>query len=338
MAKRIPGSTVRAAVVGYGPWCNMGKLHTTYIDGNPRIELKAVCDIDPARTAAAEADWPAIDTTTSLAALLRRDDIDLVTCVVPHNVHCKVVLQCLRAGKHVVVEKPMAITVAECTRMIDQAEKSGVMLSVFHNRRLDGDYLAIQQVIADGLVGDVFHIEAFHGNYGLPACPWRSVKKTCGGPVYDWGAHFVDWVLGLVPSKIINVTGFLHKVAWPKVDIEDEGQAIIRFANGTVGDIINSRIAFLGKPRWLIRGNQGAITDGPNNTLKVKTLVKGRQAEIAVPFQDSRWPDYYANIADHLLRGKPLLVPPTEARRAIAVIEALERSARSHKPATVPGG
>jgi predicted dehydrogenase len=334
--KRVPGKIIRSAVVGYGPWCNMGKLHCTTMSDHPAFELQAVCDTDPARTAEAERDFPAIETYTSLARMLRRDDIDLVTVVVPHDLHARIACKCLRAGKHVIVEKPMAIRASQCTRMIEQANDSGVMLTCFQNRRLDGDYLALQQVIRDDLLGQVFHIEAFHGAYWVPPCPWRNVTKICGGPLHDWGAHYVDWVLGLVPAKVASVTGFLHKQAWPEIDMADEGQAVVRFANGAVGDITISRLAFIGKARWLIRGSQGTLTDGQGDSFRLKTLVKGREAEIRVPYQESRWGDYYGNVADHLLRGTDLLVQPEESRRVVGVIEAAMKSARSGKPASVP--
>jgi predicted dehydrogenase len=332
MAKRLTGKTIRSAVVGYGPACNMGKLHATYMNDNPRFDLVAVCDINPVRADEAKKDFPQIDTYTSLAEMLRRDDLDLVSVVVPHNVHAKVVLQCLRAGKHAIVEKPMCLTVAEGRQMIAEAKRRGLMFTCFQNRRLDGDFLAIREVIESGLIGDVFHIETYGGGYHRPGSSWRSEKKIVGGPLYDWGAHFVDWVLNLVPSKVADVTGFFHKLVWHEVTNEDQGRAIVRFANGAVADIQLSNIAMIGKARWRILGTQGAITDGPNNSLKVMTLVQGRQAEITVPYKPTKWEEYYVHIADHLLRGRPLLVKPEESLRAIAVIEGAERSAKAKKP------
>jgi len=336
MARRVTGKTIRSAVVGYGPACNMGKLHATYMNNNPEFDLKAVCDINPARAEEAKKDFPHVDTYTSLARMLQRDDIGLVSVVVPHNVHSRVVLQCLRAGKHAIVEKPMCLTVREGQQMIAEAKKRRLMFTCFQNRRLDGDFLAIREVIESGLIGEVFHVETFGGGYHKPGTSWRSDKKIVGGPLYDWGAHFVDWVLNLIPSKIVDVTGLFHKLVWHEVTNEDQGRAIVRFASGAVADIQLSSIAMVGKARWRILGTQGGITDGPNNTLKVMTLVQGRHAEITVPHKPTKWEEYYANIADHLLRGKPLLVRPEESLRAIAVIEGAERSAKAGKPLRVP--
>jgi len=332
MAKRAPAKPIRAAVIGYG----MGRHHATYMNDHPDFELVAVCDLDGRRREQAKADFPQIRTCASMAALLRRDDVDLVSVVTPHNAHCKHVVQCLRAGKHTVVDKPMCITAREATRMIEEAKKARRVFSVFQNRRLDGDYLALREVVESGLIGEVFEIECFAGGYRKPGTAWRSFKRISGGVLYDWGAHFIDWILGLVPAKIVNVTGFLHKRVWKHVTNEDQGRAIIRFANGAVADFTLSTIAMAGKARWRILGTKGAITDGPDHAFKVTTLVKGRQAEIRVPFQESRWPDYYANIADHLLRGKALLVRPEESRRVIGVLEATGKSSKLKRPIRVP--
>jgi len=332
MAKKGSGETVRAAIIGWG----MGRHHAKLIAEEPRIQLVAVCDLNEERRALAEQDYPGIKTYKSMGAMLRRDDIDLAVVVTPHNVHRKHVCQCLAAGKHTVVDKPMCITVKEADAMIAAGKKARRTFTVFQNRRLDGDYLTIRDVVGQGLIGEVFHIECFAGGYGQPRDVWRSYKRFSGGAMYDWGAHFIDWILGLVPAKVTSVTGFYHKLVWKKFTNEDQGRALIRFANGTVADFTLSHIDMVGKERWRVLGTKGGLTVGPSNTLKVRTLVKGHQAEISVKCQESRWPDYYHNLADHLLAGKPLLVRPEESRRVIGVIEAAEKSSRSGKPERVP--
>ncbi|MFW6161947.1 MAG: Gfo/Idh/MocA family protein [Planctomycetota bacterium] len=332
MAKQVPGDTVRAAIIGWG----MGRHHAKLIAEEPRIELVAVCDLDEARRVAAEEAYPGIKTYARMGAMLRRDDIDLAIVVTPHNVHCKHVCKCLEAGKHTVTDKPMCITVKQADQMIAAARKAKRSFTVFQNRRLDGDFLTIRDVIAEGLLGDVFHIECFTGRYGPPRDVWRSYRKTSGGAMYDWGAHFIDWILTLIPAKIANVTGFFHDLVWDQFTNEDQGRALIRFKSGAVGDFTLSHIDMVGKERWRVLGTRGGLTRGPDNTLRVRTLVKGHQAEIAVKCQDSRWPDYYHNLADHLLDGAALLVQPEESRRVIGVLEAAAKSAKSGKPVKVP--
>jgi len=327
---------VRCAVVGYGPAFNMGKAHCEWIKATEGLELAAICDVDPKRVEAAKRDFPEARVFNDLATMLRSRGIDLVTVVTPHNTHAPLALKCLKARKHVIVEKPMCLTTAEATAMIEAAGKAGVTLTVFHNRRHDGDFLAIRDVLRKGLIGDVFHVEAFIGGYGHPGHWWRSDKKVSGGAFYDWGAHLIDWVLNLVPGRVVGVNGYFHKLVWKDVSNEDQVEAMLRFESGAVADVQLSSIARAGKPRWRILGTEGAIVDEGGGKFRVITGLQGYEATLEVKYQESDWPAYYRNIAEHLLRGAELEVKPEEARRVIAIIEAAEKSALSGKAEPVP--
>ncbi|MBN2307865.1 MAG: Gfo/Idh/MocA family oxidoreductase, partial [Candidatus Hydrogenedentes bacterium] len=223
--------------------------------------------------------------------------------------------------------------------MIAAARKNGRMLSVFHNRRWDGDYMTIKDVIARGLIGEVFHIEACMGNYGHPGFWWRSDKRIAGGAFYDWGAHVCDWVLGLVPSEIAEVSGhFQPKRVWHDVTNEDHCSAMVRFANGVSAHIELSHLAAVGKRRWRILGTRGGIEDSPHgqNTFRVVSYKEGVRLESDVAYRESDWHAYYRNVADHLLTGAPLAVTPESARRVIALIETAEQSSRAGKAMPVP--
>ena len=321
----------KAAVVGYGSACNMGRAHANWMNETGRIVTVAACDVDPARTAAAEKDLPGIETFNDIDDLLKESDAELVVVVTPHNTHAELAIKALNAGRHVVVEKPMSITTAEATAMIEAAKNSRVTLTTFHNRRHDGDFMAIKEIVEKGTIGDVFHIEAFGGGCRHPGHAWRSDKTVSGGCMYDWGAHFVDWILNLIPEKMDNVTGFFHKLVWHGVTNEDQAQAIIRFENGAMADFQISSIAWIGKPRWRILGTKGAILDHGGGSFKLATQVDGIRVEGDVKYKESTWPLYYVNLAAHLLNGAPLEVTPESSRRVIGVIETAEKSARSGK-------
>jgi predicted dehydrogenase len=327
---------IRAGLVGYGGAFNMGRHHAEGMQKTGVMKVVAVCDPDPKRREAAKQELPGVSTFASVGAMLRGADFDLAIIITPHNSHARLALQCLRARKHVILEKPMCITVREATAMIEAAKRSKVMLSVYHNRRWDGDYLAIREVIAKGLIGDVFHLEAFGGGYGHPGHWWRSNKRISGGAFYDWGAHFVDWVLGIIPEKIVNVTGFFHKRVWKDVTNEDQVRAVVRFANGAVADVQLSNIARAGKPRWRILGTKGAIVDEGGGSLRVTTDVQGMSAQMEVKHKQGEWHKYYENIAAHLTKGAPLIVKAEQARRVIEVIEYAERSSKAGRSLPVP--
>lgn len=329
---------IKCAVVGYGGAFKMGKAHAQWINDTGRMVTVAACDVDAARMEEAKKDFPGIQTCTSIDDLLAKSNAELVVIVTPHSTHAPLALKALNAGRHVVLEKPMCITVDEATAMIRAAKKSGVTLTTFHNRRHDGDFMAIKEVIGKGLIGEVFHIEAFLGGYGHPRHWWRSDKKISGGCMYDWGAHFVDWILNLIPEKIESVTGFFHKRVWNDVTNEDQTQAIIRFKSGAMADLQISSIARIGKPRARILGTKGAILDQGGGSFKLATEVDGIAVEGEVKYKESTWPEYYTNLAAHLLDGAPLEVTPESSRRVIAVIETAEKSAKSGRSEPVPFG
>jgi len=318
------------AVIGYGPAFNMGKAHCGWIAETDELELFAVCDIDKKRTKQAKRDFPGIETFNSADELVE-EDFDLATVVTPHNTHAPLAVMVLEAGKNCVVEKPMCITVAEADQMISAAKESGVVLSVFHNRRWDGDFLTLKDILKKGLLGEVFQVEAFAGGYGHPGKWWRSEKKVSGGAMYDWGAHFLDWVLNLYPADTIDgVAGFCHDLVWKDVSNEDDVRAIMHFRSGLVADFQLSSIARVGKPKWRILGTKGALVTA-GKSFHVTTEIKGLKADLEVPFGESDWPGFYDNIVGHLLRGEELAVKPEEARRVIEVMEAAEKSWKSGK-------
>jgi scyllo-inositol 2-dehydrogenase (NADP+) len=320
--------SLRGAVIGYGGAFNMGKAHASWMNA-AGIQTVAVCDIDPKRLEAAKQDFSGIRTYSHVCDLLADKEVDLCVVVLPHNLHAEIAIECAEAGKHVIVEKPMCITVAEADAMIEAARKNNVMLSVFHNRRHDGDFMAIREVIEKGLIGEVFHIETGGGGYGHPGKWWRADKAISGGAMYDWGAHFLDWILNLVPSKVAGVTGFIQKRVWMDVTNEDHTQAIIHFENGCVADLQISSICSVPRPRWRILGTQGGILDEGKEPFKLFVRHEGYPATIEVPYKKSDWQTYYTRIVEHLTAGAELEVKPEEARRVIAILEATSHSAHS---------
>jgi scyllo-inositol 2-dehydrogenase (NADP+) len=327
----LPTNTVRAGLLGYGPAFNMGKGHGGWINATPGMQTVAMCDASPARVEAAKQELPGLQGYfTSLEDMLKMDGLDLVVDILPHNLHAPTALQCLNAGKNVVLEKPFCITVDEANAMIDTAHKNGLMLSLFHNRRWDGDYLTIRDLIDRGLIGDVYHIECGQAGYGHPGFWWRSDKAISGGVMYDWGAHFLDWMLNLVPSKITQVMGDMQKRVWNAVSNEDHGQAWIRFENGVTADYWTSSIAALGRPKWLILGTKGAIRSDWKDEVELVSLASGvkQESKVKVTLPGYGSVQYYRNVADHLLMCEELIVKPEQARRVIGVIDAAQRSSK----------
>jgi len=333
----LPTRTIQCGVLGYGPAFNMGKGHGEWMNATAGLKTVAACDTSAARTEAAKKELPGIRTFTSLDAMLKMKELGLVVNILPHNLHAEATIACLRAGKAVVSEKPFCITCDEATAMIRASRESRAALSVFHNRRWDGDYLAIQDIVARGLLGEVYHVEAYSGGYGRPGTWWRSNKAISGGNMYDWGAHFTDWILRLVNKKVTQVTGFYHKRLWHHVTNEDSTQAVIRFEGGEMADLQQSSLAAVGKPKWRVLGTLGGLLANWGETVDVTSFASGVKFEGKVPAKPTYGcTEYYRNVADHILMGEPLAVTAEQAREVIAVIETAEKSSAAGHSLPLP--
>jgi len=322
---------INCGVLGYGTAFGMGKHHSTFIDATQGLKTIAMCDSNPERVAAAKSEVPQLKGYfTDIKDMLEMKELDLVVVILPHNLHAKAAIQSLKAGKNVIVEKPFCLTVKEADKMIEAAKSQNLMLSVFHNRRWDPDYLAIKDVINIGLIGQVFHIECGNGSYGHPRFWWRSDKEISGGIMYDWGAHFLDWVLNLIDSKVVSVKGEMKKLVWNSVTNEDYGQVYIKFENGATADYVTSSISAINRPKWRILGTKGAIEVTKPDEIRLVSISSGISHDGLIKVADTglTWNKYYRNIADHLLMGEELIVKPEQARRVIAVIEAGEKDSR----------
>jgi len=324
--------TVKVGIIGYGGAFNMGKLHGEALS-RARMQVTAVCDLDPKRAAAAKGELGEhVRLFTDPAKLLAESDVELCVVITPHNTHAALSLQCLEAGRHVVTEKPYTITVDEATRVIETARRVGKVATVFHNRRWDGDFLAMKRIVDSDAIGDPYHIECFFGGYGEPRPDWwRSSKAASGGAFYDWGAHFVDWVLLLMQQPIESVSGSFHKRVWHQISNEDHIDATIRFAGGRTASVEQSSIAAIAKSRFRILGTHGGIeqrTAEPKDGIRVVSFRDGQRTESIVSCLPSDWDAFYRNLADHLLLGEPLAVTPESARDVVAVLNLAEASAK----------
>ena len=261
-------------------------------------------------------------------------------------------MQMLQSGKHVVSEKPFCLTTAEADIIIQLAAEHQRSLTVYQCRRWDPDYLAIQQIVQRGTIGPIFHMETFIGGYAHPCNYWHSHEPISGGVFYDWGSHYLDWILQLIPDPVVSVRGVEHKRVWHDITNADQASVYLRFAGGQEATFIHSDIAAALKPKWYILGEQGAIVGNwryeavktrrwsgdlieenlaPSETLPELNVFTYESAGVVQrhPLILPSAPVYafHRNLANHLHCGEPLAIPPQQSRRNIAVMEAAKRSA-----------
>lgn len=333
---------IKVGVIGYGGAFNMGRNHMREMKRAGMTPF-AVCEIDPERLKVAQEDFPGIETYGSLDAMLKKSDVDLITHITPHNLHYPLAAKCVKAGKHVVTEKPFVITTGEADSLIALAEKHDVMVSTYHNRHWDGWIMrAKQQIVERGVIGDVLRVEAHMGGYAMPRTWWRTSRTISGGILYDWGVHLLEYALQIVPSKVTEVSGFAHRGYWPtqmnkdhpwKRDCnEDEATAIVRFDNGAMVNLSISQLRSEARPYTIgFFGTKGCyLLDFKQWTTRIANR-KGELIEKTGSHPKSKGYLFYQNVADYLTRKDKLVITPQWARRPIHILDLAGRSAEQGK-------
>lgn len=337
MKRYAKAGDIKVGAIGYGGAFNMGCAHLNEMKRAGMVPT-AVAEIDEKRLEIARQNFPGIETYTSVTEMLKKSDVDLLAIITPHNTHAKLALECLNAGRHVVCEKPLAITTAECDAMIQAARKHGVVISTYHNRHWDGCILqAVDMICKQKAIGEVIRVEAHMGGWGQPGDWWRSSKSISGGILYDWGVHLLEYTLQIVRSDIVEVSGhskrgvWAEKTRWKKDTNEDEGYAVVRYANGAWSTLMISSIDSKPKPGWIeVTGTKGSysmewggwelITHDDKKTI----ITKG-------PNPESQGWKLYQNIADHLTKGEKLIITAEWARRPIHILDLANQSAKAGK-------
>ncbi len=331
------GKTIGCGLLGVGPRYNMGQHHAGQISRAFGLEIVAACDLREENINRFKKDYPQVTGYTNLNEFLSDSKLDLVTIIVPHNVHFELGKKCLQAGKHVIIEKPFVLTCEQASELIELAEKNNVMLSVYQNRRWDWEYLRVKHIVDSSEIGNVYYMRINMANYHMPGDEWRSYKEISGGLLYDWGAHHFDWILNIIDSPMQAVFAATHNVRWHWCTNEDNANVMIKFENGAIAEYHTSTV-FAGE--WdsyvLVAGSEGTIKINrmTNELHVIKYNTEGQKiAEQIVPGIEhgKYWYHYYQNIANYLLFSEPLAVRPEQSRRVIALIEAAYESAQTNQ-------
>lgn len=339
----------RIGILGYAP--SVGELHGQGALQTPGLSLGAFCDLNSDRLEQAKKDFKGIATYTSSKEMGNDPNIDLVVIATAPNSHAKLALDMITAGKHVVCEKPLCLSKAEADTIQQSALQAQVHLSCHQNRRFDVDYLAIKHAIDQGLIGDPFYLETFVGGFSHPCGYWHSHAPVSGGTAYDWGAHYIDWIVSLFPFKIDAVVGTRHKRVWADVSNADQERIQVRFSGGQEAEFIHSDIAALRKPKWYLLGTRGAIVgkwqdiltydadpllyyiphEIPATEMPSQLTLNLRQENGEMVRQLPKLPErshfaFHRNLADHILLGEPLAAPLSDSIKVVSVLEAASRS------------
>ncbi|MCW2473845.1 MULTISPECIES: oxidoreductase [unclassified Symbiopectobacterium] len=335
--------TIRVGLVGYGYASKT--FHAPLITAVPGMELVAVSSSDAQKV---HADWADVSVVDDPQALFSRSDIDLVVIPTPNETHFPLAKQALLAGKHVVVDKPFTVMLSQAKELAQVAAHSGKLLSVFHNRRWDSDFLTLKQLIDTGVLGEVVYLESHFDRFRPEVRQrWREDGRVGSGIWYDLGPHLLDQALQLFGLPVaINVdlaqlrpggkaTDYFHAtLIYPQRRVVLHASMLVaaesaRFTlHGTKGSFI--KYGLDPQEDRLKTGVRLPQTDwGQDSRHGVLTLHQdGVMAEQAVTTLPGNYPAYYAAVRDALQGNGENPVP---AEQAIQVMELIELGLLSHQ-------
>jgi len=333
--------TIAIGLVGFGFSARV--LHTPLIlAAGMRIEA-----VVSRHVAAVHAALPDADVLPDLEALLMQAGIDLIVIATPNHLHAPQALAALESGRHVVVDKPLALTSLEAEQLIGAAERAGRQLAVFHNRRWDSDFLTLRRLVAEQRLGTLASFEARWDRYRPTITErWREHAECGGGLLYDLGSHLIDQSVCLFGMPDWIQAQLLHQRLGARVD--DGFQ--LQFGYGSMSASIGaSSIAADHALRYRLHGFKGSFrksgldvqeqqlragrapTDaafGVESPGHWGLLIEGEPArEQSVPAERGRWLEFYAGLRRSLEQGSAPRVPASEARAVLLLIEAAQRSA-----------
>ena len=326
-------------VIGYG---GMGGWHVEHALKSDVVNLLGVYDIKEERNALAR--QRGIYAYSSLDEVLADERVELVTVAIPNDDHEETVVRSLLAGKHVICEKPVALSLASLDRMIAASKESGKLFTTHQNRRWDVDFLAIKQICEEGEIGKPLRIESrIHGSRGIPS-DWRGEKEHGGGMVLDWGVHLIDQLLQIYREPIKSV--FCENTHITNQEVDDGFYLTITFESGAVAFCEVGTYNFLPLPRFYMKSEKGSaiIADWrekakvavcrhwhENDVLPVKTAagltktmaprdsVTMDTYEVERPASDVH--DFYRNFCLAMDGKAEQLIKHDEMRRVMRVME-----------------
>jgi len=354
----LPEHPLRVGLLGYGL---AGRVfHAPLIRACPGLALAAVVTRSPERRAALHAACPeavALDTPDELWA--RASDLDLIVVATPNRSHVPLARAALRAGLPVVIDKPIAPSATEARALIAEARARERRLTVFQNRRWDGDFLTVRRLLAEGALGAVRRFESRFERWNpAPRPGWRESGDPveAGGLLYDLGAHLVDQALQLF-GPVGAVYAELDRRR-PGVAVEDDVFVALSHRSGTRAHLWMSKVTAQRGPRFRVLGERAAFTkyglDGQEPAMAAGGipgsvgwgqepperwgLVGEEGAARPVATEAGCYLQFYEAVAAAVRGGAPMPVDPEDAAAALEILEAARTSATQGRTVELPAG
>ncbi|MEK6720027.1 MAG: Gfo/Idh/MocA family oxidoreductase [Chloroflexota bacterium] len=337
---------IGVGIVGYG--LAGRSFHAPFVEAVDGLWLEAVVTTDPERRARATAEHPGAAIFESVEEMLARTDIEVVVVATPNRLHVPIGLRVFAAGRHVVVDKPIAMDVREAETLIDAATRSGRLLSVYQNRRWDGDFLTVRRLISEGVLGPIDSLESRFERLSRVGPEWRESGQEAAGPLRDLGAHLVDQsVILFGPAR--RVWAQLDRRR-PATEVDDSTFVAIDHESGVRSRLWMSVIASHVGPRIRLRGVNGEYVKDDLDVQEAQLvggmlpsspgfgdepgersgrLYRPDGAMSPIPTERGRYIAFYELLRDAIRGLGPVPVDPIDSLRVLRVLIAAEVAAKT---------
>lgn len=334
-------SQVRYGLIGFGAW---GKHHADAITKASNACLVAIAARSDSSANAAKAAYPDAFVTTDYHALVQRDDVDVVDVVVPSDLHHDVATSVLTAGKHLLLEKPMGITLQECESMIDSALKHARILCVGHELRLSSMWGKAKQMVDEGFIGDPQYclVELSRNPYRQGADGWRYDIDRVGNWILEEPIHFFDlarWYLAPTgaPERVYATANSRDS---NRPELQDNFSAIMHCGGGAYAVVSQTLSAFEHHQTVKVTGSKGALwaswsgamdrTRHPTYRLRAFDGNEVTDVPIDKPTGELfELEDQVIRMAEAIQSGRPLHCTAEDGRWSVAMCLAATRSIQS---------
>jgi scyllo-inositol 2-dehydrogenase (NADP+) len=326
-------------------------FHAPLLTSHPGFRLSKIME---RRTDKARTKYPGIAVVRNLEEVLKDDTIELVIINTPHDTHFTLASKVLDAGKHVIIEKPFATTAKEGEQLMALAASKKLVLSIFQNRRWDGDFMTVQQVIKSMVLGQLVEYEAHYDRYRpkVDTATWKELPGEGSGSIYNLGPHMIDQALVLFGMpKEISARLLIQRPGGVSEDFYD-----IRMMYDTLHVILKS--SYLVRepgPRYILHGVNGsfikygldtqeqALKDGmkpgginwgkePSSDWgKINAMFQGLPLNGKIETTDGNYLLFYQNIYEAIREQKELAVSPLQALQVMQIIDACVKSNREKR-------
>ena len=331
---------LKFALIGCG---KIGVRHAEHI--KQFATLVAVCDIDKEKASKLVDEYDAIAYTDLDTLLANETSVEVVSICTPNGLHAEHSIKALRAGKHVLCEKPMAISVSDCGEMIKEAERANRRLFAIKQNRFNPPVIAVKNALDKGILGKIYSFQVscfWNRNERYYQNSWKGTADMDGGTLFTQFSHFIDliyYLVGDVDRAFALTRNFAHQSI---IDFEDTGVAILELHNGAIGSLhytVNSHQKNMEGSITLI-AEKGTVKIGGQylneleyqniDGFEIKDLPQGNKANNYGDYigSMSNHDKVYENVADVLLRGEAISTNSFEAMKTIEIIEKIYRSAK----------